>query len=85
MKSTGIVRNLDELGRIVIPMEIRNKLGIAPKDKMEIYVDGKSIILKKDELNCIFCGKQLKLLEYNGKFICNNCLNKLTSMVNEDF
>lgn len=56
MKSTGIVRRVDELGRVVIPIELRNKFGITEKDPMEIYVDGSSIILKKYEPNCIFCG-----------------------------
>ena len=55
MKSTGIVRKLDELGRIVIPKEIRNKLNIEQKDSIEIYTDGNSIVLKKFESNCIFC------------------------------
>ena len=56
MKSTGIVRRVDELGRIVIPIELRNKLKIAEKDPIEIYVEGSSIILKKYEETCVFCG-----------------------------
>ena len=55
MKSTGIVRRVDELGRVVIPIEIRNQFNIDEKDPIEIYVDGSSIILKKFEQNCIFC------------------------------
>ena len=62
MKSTGIVRRVDELGRVVIPIELRNKFGITEKDPMEIYVDGSSIILKKYEPNCIFCGRSKKLI-----------------------
>lgn len=54
MKATGIVRRVDELGRVVIPIEIRNKFGIAEKDPIEIYVEGTSIVLKKFEPNCIF-------------------------------
>ena len=61
MKSTGIVRRVDELGRVVIPIELRNKFGIAEKDPIEIYVDGSNIILKKYEPNCIFCGNSKKL------------------------
>ena len=53
MKATGIVRRVDELGRVVIPIEIRNKFGIAEKDPIEIYVEGTSIVLKKFEPNCI--------------------------------
>ena len=55
MKNTGIIRRADELGRIVIPMEIRNRFNIKEKDPMEIYVDSNSIILKKYEPNCLFC------------------------------
>ena len=67
MKSTGIVRRVDELGRVVIPIELRNKFGIAEKDPIEIYVDGSSIILKKYEPNCVFCGSSKKLMDYKGK------------------
>lgn len=63
MKSTGIIRRMDELGRVVIPIEIRNQFNIAEKDPMEIYVDGSSIVLKKFEPNCIFCGNTKNLLE----------------------
>ena len=66
MKSTGIVRRVDELGRVVIPIELRNKCGIAEKDPIEIYVDGSNIILKKFESNCIFCCNSKKLVEYKG-------------------
>ena len=64
MKATGIVRRVDELGRVVIPIELRNKFGIAEKDPIEIYVDGSNIILKKYEPNCIFCGNSKKLVDY---------------------
>jgi len=56
MKSTGVVRKVDELGRVVIPIELRRTLGIAEKDALEIYVDHEKIILKKYEPACIFCG-----------------------------
>ena len=79
MKSTGIIRKLDELGRVVIPIELRNKFNISEKDPIEIYVEGSNIILKKYESNCIFCGKSKDLKEYKGKQICSNCLNKLTT------
>lgn len=74
MKSTGIVRKVDELGRVVIPIELRNKFGIKEKDPIEIYVDGTSIILKKYEDTCIFCGNSKKLVDYNDKLICKKCL-----------
>ena len=56
MKSTGIVRKIDELGRVVIPMEIRNTMGINSRDAMEIFVDGDKIILRKYGTSCVFCG-----------------------------
>lgn len=80
MKSTGIVRRVDELGRVVIPIELRNKFEIAEKDPIEIFVDGSNIVLKKFEPNCIFCGSTKKLSEYKGKLVCEKCLEKLSGM-----
>ncbi len=80
MKSTGIIRKLDELGRVVIPIELRNKFNISEKDPIEIYVDGSNIILKKYEVSCIFCGKSENLKEFKDKQICSNCLNKINSL-----
>mgnify|MGYP003018938212 CR=1 FL=1 len=69
MKSTGIVRRMDELGRVVIPIELRNKLKIVEKDPMEIFVDGSSIVLKKFEENCVFCGSTKNVIDYKGKLM----------------
>ncbi len=80
MKSTGIVRRLDELGRVVIPKEIRNKLNIGEKDPIEIYQDGDAIVLKKYQSGCIFCGNSKDLLLYNEKLICKKCLNNLAEL-----
>ena len=84
MKSTGIVRRMDELGRVVIPIEIRNQFNIAEKDPMEIYVDGSSIVLKKFEPNCIFCGNTKNLLEYKDKLICEKCSKKISELNNKN-
>ena len=81
VKSTGIVRKVDELGRIVLPIELRNKLVIAEKDPIEIYVDGSSIILKKFEPNCVFCGNSKDLITYNEKLICKKCQEKLSDII----
>ena len=78
MMDTGIVRRIDELGRIVLPMELRNKFGITEKDPMEIYVDGASIVLKKYEPNCIFCGNAKSLVHHNNKMVCTKCVTKLS-------
>jgi transcriptional pleiotropic regulator of transition state genes len=83
MKSTGIVRKVDELGRIVIPIELRNTLKIAEKDPIEIFVDGSSIILKKHEANCVFCGSTKKLVGYKDKLICEKCAKQLSTLSNE--
>ncbi len=80
MKSTGIIRRVDELGRVVIPIEIRNQFNIIEKDPIEIYVEGSSIVLKKFEENCIFCGNTKDLLSYNDKLICKKCANKIGAL-----
>ena len=77
MKSTGIVRKLDELGRIVLPIELRRTLNIAEKDSLEIYVDDNKIILKKYEPTCVFCGNSKDVITFKGKNICPACLNEL--------
>ena len=77
MKSTGVVRRVDELGRIVIPIELRRNLDIAEKDALEIYVYGEQIILKKYEPSCIFCGDARDVINYKGKNICTKCLSEI--------
>ncbi|MCB2308867.1 AbrB/MazE/SpoVT family DNA-binding domain-containing protein [Clostridium estertheticum] len=77
MKSTGIVRKVDELGRIVIPIELRRTLGIDIKDALEIYTEDDTIILKKYTPDCIFCGdNDNKLVNFKGKMICKSCLKE---------
>ena len=78
MKSTGIVRKVDELGRIVLPIEIRRTLDIAERDEMEIYVDNDRVILKKHERSCIFCESSQDLVSYGGKNICSECVQKIS-------
>lgn len=77
MKSTGIVRKVDELGRIVLPIELRRTLDIAERDPLEIYVDGTSIILKKHESACVFCGSSKNVTPFKDKSICAACLKEL--------
>ena len=77
MKATGIVRKVDELGRIVLPAELRRTLSIAEKDPLEIYVDGGSIILQKHEERCVFCSGSEDLRTVLGKNICGSCLSRL--------
>ncbi len=77
MKSTGIVRKVDELGRIVLPIELRRTLDIGEKDALEIFVDGANIVLKKYEPACIFCGDAKDVINYKSKNICGSCMNEL--------
>lgn len=80
IKSTGIIRRVDELGRVVLPIELRNKFGIVEKDPIEIFVDGSAIVLKKYEPNCIFCGSTKKLVPYNDRLVCNKCIDKINKL-----
>lgn len=77
MKSTGIVRKVDELGRIVLPIELRRTLDIAEKDALEIFVDGDNIILHKYHPSCVFCENPKNIINYKGKNVCPDCIKKL--------
>jgi transcriptional pleiotropic regulator of transition state genes len=79
MKSTGIVRKVDELGRVVIPIELRRTLDIEEKDALEIYVEGEHIILRKYSPACIFCDDARDVTQYKGKNICKNCLADMSN------
>ena len=83
MKATGIVRKVDELGRVVIPIELRNKFDIKVKDPIEIFVESNSIVLRKYEPNCIFCGSTKDLVEHNDKLVCKKCIEKLEKAANK--
>ncbi len=73
MKSTGIVRKIDDLGRIVLPKELRRTLGIDDKDPLEIFIEDNTIILKKYQPACMFCGNARDVVAYKGKNICPAC------------
>lgn len=77
MKSTGIVRKVDELGRVVIPIELRRTLRIKEKDPLEIYVDEGNIVLKKYEPACVFCGNSENMTSFRDRNICLDCLKQL--------
>lgn len=81
MKSTGIVRKVDELGRIVLPIELRRTLDIAEKDSLEIYVDSEQIILKKYLPACIFCNNASNVIVYKNKNICSECIEDMKETV----
>ena len=73
MKATGIVRKVDELGRIVLPIELRRTLDIMEKDSIEVFLDGKLIVLRKYELSCTFCGEKKNLFSFRSKNLCQSC------------
>ena len=81
MKSTGIVRKVDELGRIVLPIEMRRTLDIAEKDALEIYVEGNAVILKKYKPSCIFCDSNKDIVQFKGKNVCPKCLRDLSDLL----
>jgi transcriptional pleiotropic regulator of transition state genes len=83
MKSTGMVRQVDTLGRVVLPVELRRTLGIDVKDPVEIFVEGDNIILRKYQVSCVFCGGTDDLQMYNGKAICPDCLLDLAQRIEE--
>jgi len=80
MKATGIVRKVDELGRIVLPIELRRTLNIEIKDPLEIYVDGDSVMLKKYQPACVFCGSSDEVVQVKGKNICAKCIKELQEL-----
>ena len=84
MKSTGIVRKVDELGRIVLPIELRRTLDINEKDALEIYVEEDTVMLKKHQPSCIFCTNARDLVSFEGKNICTGCLEKLSKLEKAD-
>lgn len=86
MKATGIVRKVDELGRVVLPKELRDTFEINIKDPLEIFVDDEQIILKKYQPACVFCGSADKATYFKGKLVCSNCISDAESEIesNED-
>ena len=77
LKSTGIVRRVDELGRIVLPIELRRTLDIAVRDELEIYLDDDRVVLKKYEPSCIFCSASRNLVTYRGRNVCMECIRHM--------
>ncbi len=77
MKSTGMARSVDGLGRIVIPMELRRTQDIDVKDSLEIFVDDEKIVLKKYEPACTFCGHADQVVHFKGKNVCSSCIAEM--------
>ena len=77
MKSTGVVRKVDELGRIVLPIRVRRALDIVERDEVEIYLEDDKIVLRKCESACVFCASTKGLETFEGKHVCMECISKL--------
>ncbi len=77
MKTIGVVRRVDDLGRIVLPAELRRSLDISDRDELEIYVERDRIVLQKFEPSCVFCGSSRDLVVYRGKQICQSCIESM--------
>lgn len=77
--TTGIIRHLDELGRIVIPIEIRKRFGLTERDALEIAVKDETILLSRPRSACVFCGSTRTVLEHRGRGVCRTCANELAA------
>ena len=77
MKKSGIVRKLDDLGRVVIPVEMRRQLNISEKDALEIYLEDEAIVIRKHHLECIFCGSVRDVKQFKGRNVCAMCIESL--------
>ncbi len=80
MKSTGIVRKVDEQGRVVLPIELRRTLDLGERDELEIYMDDDKVVLKKYEPACIFCSSSFGLVTYRGKNVCMDCIHNMNNI-----
>ena len=80
MKSLGIIRRVDELGRIVLPVETRKLMGLETRDGVEIFVEDDRIILKKYQPSCVFCGEADGVVDFKGKKVCKTCIGKLKNL-----
>lgn len=83
MSQLGIIRRVDELGRVVLPIELRRALEIGERDPLEITLEGDSILLRKHQISCIFCAADSDLLDYCGKRVCRACLRSMASLDEE--
>jgi AbrB family transcriptional regulator, transcriptional pleiotropic regulator of transition state genes len=79
LRRTGVARKVDQLGRVVLPSEVRRHFDISPGDLIEIAIDSDAILLKKVENCCVFCGETASLSEFSGKLVCGECVSRLAA------
>jgi len=80
MKSTGIVRRVDDLGRVVLPKELRTVMGISERDPLEIFVDGTFVMLKKYEPACVFCSRSESISTFKSRNVCKACIEEMIAV-----
>ena len=81
MNSTGIIRGLDSLGRVVLPIELRRSLDISHKDSLEIFIEGDTVMLRKYRPECMFCDEAKNIISFHGKNICPACIRRLNELL----
>ncbi len=79
LRRTGVARKVDQLGRVVLPAEVRRHFDISPGDLIEIAVDSDAILLTKVEDRCVFCGGTASLSEFSGRLVCGECVSRLAA------
>jgi AbrB family transcriptional regulator, transcriptional pleiotropic regulator of transition state genes len=79
VSKTGIIRNIDELGRIVIPVEIRKRFGLSEKDPLEISIKDETILLSRPRSVCVFCGRSGSVEEHRGRAVCRPCIAEISA------
>ena len=77
MQSSGLIRKIDDLGRIVLPAEIRRVLGLRTHDSLDITHDGECIVLRKHEATCVLCGQTGSMVPFNDRLVCKHCMQKV--------
>lgn len=77
MKSSGITRRIDELGRVVIPVEMRRALDIGDREALEISVESDGIMLRRAHVGCVFCNSNKDMSLFHGKSVCSKCMQEL--------
>ena len=73
----GMIRRVDELGRVVLPIELRRELDIAERDLVEVRLEGEEILIRKSTAKCVFCGRESELLTFRGRYVCRPCRMQL--------
>jgi AbrB family transcriptional regulator, transcriptional pleiotropic regulator of transition state genes len=79
LRRTGVARKVDQLGRVVLPAEVRRHFDISPGDLIEIAVDSDAILLTKVEDRCVFCGGTASLSQFSGRLVCGECVSRLAA------